>query len=47
MYKHIKDNSNFYDLALQLSEGNIDVVYADLETTGLDCRTDKILLYLY
>lgn len=45
MYKYIKDESNFYDLALELSEGNIDVVFCDLETTGLDARQSKILLF--
>jgi DNA polymerase-1 len=45
MYKYIKDESNFYDLALELSEGNIDVVYCDIESTGLDCRLSKIILF--
>lgn len=45
MYKYIKDESNFYDLALQLSESNIKEVFCDLETTGLDCRLHKILLF--
>jgi len=45
MYKYIKDDSNFYDLALELSDGNIKEVYCDLETTGLDCRQSKILLF--
>ncbi len=45
MYKYIKDESNFYDLALELSEGNIKEVYCDIETTGLDAHTDKILLF--
>lgn len=45
MYNYIKDESNFYDLALELSESNIKEVYCDLETTGLDPRTSKILLF--
>lgn len=45
MYKYVKDESNFYDLALDLSEGDIKFVYCDLETTGLDARLDKILLF--
>lgn len=45
MYKYIKDDSNFYDLALELSEGNTSVVYCDTETQGLDARQHKILLF--
>lgn len=45
MYKYVQDESNFYDLALELSEGNTKVVFCDLETTGLDSRTSKILLF--
>jgi DNA polymerase-1 len=45
VYKYIKDDSNFYDLALELSEGNVKEVYCDLETEGLDCRLHKILLF--
>lgn len=45
MYKHIKDDKNFYDLALDLSEGNVREVYCDLETTGLDAYQCKILLF--
>jgi DNA polymerase I len=45
VYKYIKDDSNFYDLALELSEGNTKVVFCDTETTGLDSHADKILLF--
>lgn len=45
MYKYIKDESNFYDLAMELSESKVDVVFADIETTGLDVRQSKILLF--
>lgn len=45
MYKYIKNDSNFYDLALELSEGNVKEAFCDIETTGLDCRVDKILLF--
>lgn len=44
LYKHIKEgNSEFYELALMLSEGNIKEIYCDIESTGLDPRKDKIL----
>ena len=45
MYSYIKDESNFYELALELSEGETSDVFCDLETTGLDPRVSKILLF--
>lgn len=45
MYHYIQDESNFYDLALELSEGGTEVVFCDLETTGLDAHLNKILLF--
>lgn len=45
MYKYIKDDSNFYDLAFALSDTRATDAYCDLETTGLDPRLSKILLF--
>lgn len=45
MYKHIKEDKDFYDLAILLSENKPSAVFCDLETTGLDERIDKILLF--
>jgi DNA polymerase I-like protein with 3'-5' exonuclease and polymerase domains len=46
MYKHItKEGKEFDELALILSEGNVKEVYLDIESTGLDARLDKLLLF--
>lgn len=45
MYKYITDDSNFYDLALDLSENKPQAVFCDLETTGLDPRQNKVVLF--
>ncbi len=45
MYRHIKDDKDFYDLAFLLSDHTGGTVYCDLETTGLDARLNKILLF--
>lgn len=46
MYKYItEEGKDFYDFALDLADGDIKRVFCDIETTGLDSRTDKILLF--
>jgi len=46
MYKHItKEGKEFDELALLLADGNVKEVFCDLETTGLNHRTDKILMF--
>src|SRR4030065_1411740 len=46
MYKHItKEGKEFDELALILSEGNVYEVFCDIESTGLDSRLDKLLLF--